>query len=113
MARWLRTRPRHDSRHPLRRTRFMGHMEERLPTRPGEVLNLRDLEQGIEQTKRVASQDVDMKIEPTDVPDESNVVLTVKRIKPWSLVASVDNSGSRAAGKLQGNLSLGATTCLA
>src|SRR5689334_17034006 len=53
-----------------------------------------------------------MKIEPTDVPDESNVVLTVKRIKPWSLVASVDNSGSRAAGKLQGNLSLGVNNVL-
>ncbi|GAB5094626.1 hypothetical protein YK56LOC_03420 [Caballeronia sp. HLA56] len=57
--------------------------------------------------KRVASQDADMKIEPTDIPGESDVVLTVKRGKPYSFVASVDNSGSRATGKLQGNLSLG------
>ncbi|CAE6865443.1 Hemolysin transporter protein ShlB [Paraburkholderia nemoris] len=57
--------------------------------------------------KRVASQDVGMKIEPTDTPGESDVVITMKRVKPWSVVASVDNSGSRATGKLQGNVSLG------
>jgi hemolysin activation/secretion protein len=35
---------------------------------------MRDLEQGLEQMKRVASQDVDMKIEPTDTSRESDVV---------------------------------------
>ncbi|WP_244828606.1 ShlB/FhaC/HecB family hemolysin secretion/activation protein [Caballeronia sp. TF1N1] len=84
-----------------------GSWKTAFPTRPGDVLDLRDLEQGIEQMKRVASQDADMKIEPTDIPGESDVVLTVKRGKPYSFVASVDNSGSRATGKLQGNLSLG------
>ncbi|MDR5856734.1 ShlB/FhaC/HecB family hemolysin secretion/activation protein [Caballeronia sp. LZ062] len=84
-----------------------GTWKTAFPTRPGDVLDLRDLEQGVEQMKRVASQDVDMKIEPTNVPGESDVVLTLKRAKPWSLVASVDNSGSRATGRLQGNVSLG------
>lgn len=84
-----------------------GTWKTAFPTRPGDILDLRDLEQGVEQMKRVASQDVDMKIEPTNVPGESDVVLTLKRTKPWSLVSSVDNSGSRATGKLQGNLSLG------
>jgi len=77
------------------------------PTRPGDVLNLRDLEQGIEQMKRPASQDADMQVEPTGTPGESDVVISLKRAKPWTLVASVDNSGSRATGKLQGNLSVG------
>lgn len=77
------------------------------PTSAGELLNLRDLEQGLEQMKRVASQDVDMQIMPTPVPGISDVVITVKRGKPWTLVASVDNSGSRSTGKWQGNLSLG------
>ncbi|BCQ29743.1 ShlB/FhaC/HecB family hemolysin secretion/activation protein (plasmid) [Caballeronia sp. NK8] len=84
-----------------------GAWKTAFPTSSGDVLDLRDLEQGLEQMKRVASQDVDMKIEPTDVPGESDVVLSLKRAKSWSLVASVDNSGSRATGKLQGNLSLG------
>lgn len=77
------------------------------PTNEGDLLNLRDLEQGLEQMKRVASQDVDMKIEPTDAPGESDVVIAIKRTKPWTLIASIDNSGTEATGKWQGNLSLG------
>ncbi|MFL9942151.1 ShlB/FhaC/HecB family hemolysin secretion/activation protein [Paraburkholderia graminis] len=84
-----------------------GTWKTAFPARDGDLLNLRDLEQGLEQSKRVASQDVDMKIEPTDMPGESDVVISMKRAKPWSVVASVDNSGSRATGKLQGNLSVG------
>jgi hemolysin activation/secretion protein len=48
-----------------------------------------------------------MQVEPSDVPGESDVVITLKRTKPWTIVASVDNSGTRATGKLQGNLSVG------
>lgn len=84
-----------------------GTWKSAFPTRDGNLLNLRDLEQGLEQMKRVPSQDVDMQIVPTDVPGESDVVIAVKRTKPWTVVASVDNSGTRATGKLQGNLSLG------
>ncbi|CAB3764255.1 ShlB/FhaC/HecB family hemolysin secretion/activation protein [Paraburkholderia solisilvae] len=84
-----------------------GTWKTAFPARDGDLLNLRDLEQGLDQMKRVSSQDADMQVMPTDVPGESDVVITVKRTKPWSLVASVDNSGQRATGKLQGNLSLG------
>ncbi|WKZ85397.1 ShlB/FhaC/HecB family hemolysin secretion/activation protein [Ralstonia pickettii] len=83
-----------------------GTWKSAFPARAGDLLNLRDLEQGLEQMKRVASQDVDMQIEPTQAPGVSDVVITVKRAKPWSVVASVDNSGTRATGKLQGNVSL-------
>jgi hemolysin activation/secretion protein len=48
-----------------------------------------------------------MKIVPANVLGESDVVLDVKRGKPWTVVASLDNSGMRATGKLQGNLSVG------
>ncbi|MBC8731248.1 ShlB/FhaC/HecB family hemolysin secretion/activation protein, partial [Paraburkholderia sp. UCT2] len=54
-----------------------GTWKTAFPAREGDMLNLRDLEQGLEQMKRVSSQDVDMKIEPTDVPGESDVVVTV------------------------------------
>lgn len=84
-----------------------GTLKSAFPARAGDLLDLRDLEQGLEQMKRVASQDVDMKIEPTDTPGESDVVVTVKRSKPLSFVASVDNSGTDATGKWQGNVSLG------
>ncbi|WP_373680975.1 ShlB/FhaC/HecB family hemolysin secretion/activation protein [Burkholderia sp. AU18528] len=96
----------------IRRGRFAdeklrGTWKTAFPTRDGELLNLRDLEQGLEQMKRVTSQDVSMQIVPADVPGESDVVLDVKRGKPWTVVASIDNSGTRATGKLQGNLSIG------
>ncbi|MBY8609075.1 ShlB/FhaC/HecB family hemolysin secretion/activation protein [Burkholderia arboris] len=96
----------------VRRVRFAdeklrGTWKTAFPTGDGELLNLRDLEQGLEQMKRVSSQDVSMQIVPGELPGESDVVLDVKRGKPWTVVASVDNSGTRATGKLQGNLSLG------
>ncbi|WJF89114.1 ShlB/FhaC/HecB family hemolysin secretion/activation protein [Paraburkholderia bonniea] len=84
-----------------------GTLSSAFPVRPNDLLNLRDLEQGLEQMKRVASQDVEMQIEPTGTLGESDVVLTVQRSKPWSFVASVDNSGADATGKWQGNVSLG------
>jgi hemolysin activation/secretion protein len=84
-----------------------GTWKTAFPVRSGDLLNLRDLEQGIEQMKRVPSQDAVMQIEPTDTPGESDVVVTLKRSKPWSFVASVDNSGTDATGKWQGNVSLG------
>lgn len=84
-----------------------GTWKTALPTGDGEILNLRDLEQGLEQMKRVSSQDVSMQIVPGERPGESDVVLDVKRGKPWTVVASIDNSGTRATGKLQGNLSVG------
>ncbi|KVM95098.1 ShlB/FhaC/HecB family hemolysin secretion/activation protein [Burkholderia stagnalis] len=87
--------------------KLRGTWKTAFPTRDGELLSLRDLEQGLEQMKRVTSQDVSMQIVPGDLPGESDVVLDVKRGKPWTVVASIDNSGTRATGKLQGNLSVG------
>lgn len=87
--------------------KLRGTWKTAFPTRDGEVLNLRDLEQGLEQMKRVSSQDVSMQIVPGALPGESDVVLDVKRSKPWTVVASIDNSGTRATGKAQGNLSVG------
>ncbi|MGR8023364.1 ShlB/FhaC/HecB family hemolysin secretion/activation protein [Burkholderia cenocepacia] len=96
----------------IRRIRFSdeklrGTWKTAFPTGDGELMNLRDLEQGLEQMKRVSSQDVTMQIVPGELPGESDVVLDVKRSKPWTVVASIDNSGTRATGRLQGNLSVG------
>lgn len=78
------------------------------PTGGGRLLTLRDLEQGLEQMKRVPSQDVDMQIIPSDAPGESDIILNVTRRKPWKLVATFDDSGAKGTGKLQlgGRLSM-------
>ncbi|WP_110953625.1 ShlB/FhaC/HecB family hemolysin secretion/activation protein [Anaerosinus massiliensis] len=72
----------------------------------GDLLNIRDLEQGLEQMKRVPSQDVDIKIQPTKITGQSDIILTVKRTKSWKIVTSIDDSGSENTGKLQATTAL-------
>lgn len=77
------------------------------PANAGDLLNLRDLEQGLEQMKRVSSQDVDMQIVPAEKPGESDVVVSVKRSKPWKILATLDDTGTKGTGKNQAGLSAG------
>ncbi|RWA48145.1 hemolysin [Cupriavidus sp. UYMSc13B] len=84
-----------------------GTWKSAFPARPGDLLNIRELEQGLEQMKRVPSQDVDMQIVPGELPGESDVVISVKRIRPWKVVVGLDDSGSTGTGRLQANASLG------
>lgn len=77
-----------------------------LPARPGDLLNLRDIEQGLEQFKRVPSQDADIDIAPGEAEGESDIVITVARAKPWRLGLTADDAGSAATGRRQGSLSL-------
>ncbi|WP_158545087.1 ShlB/FhaC/HecB family hemolysin secretion/activation protein [Dyella monticola] len=76
------------------------------PLRPGDVLNLRALEQGLEQIKQIASQDVHMNIEPGDQPGTSVVVLTAARTKPWRVTVGANNEGFKSTGRDQGSISL-------
>lgn len=78
-----------------------GTYKNAFPMGRGSLLNIRDIEQGLDQMKRIPSQDVDIQIEPAQEQGQSNLILTVKRKKPWSLVFNVDDSGTRDTGKLQ------------
>ena len=84
-----------------------GTWKNAFPTSAGKLLNLRDLEQGLEQMKRTTSQDVDMQIVPAEGLGESDVVISVKRSKPWKATASLDDSGAKATGKTQAGLQVG------
>lgn len=77
-----------------------------LPLRPGDLLNLRAIEQGLEQMKRVPSQDVKIDIAPGDEPGSSDLVLAVTRGKPWRVTLNQDDSGSRSTGREQGGVNL-------
>lgn len=77
------------------------------PTASGEILNLRDLEQGLENLKRVPTAEADIQIVPGEAPDESDVVvLWRQRSIPIRLSLGADDSGSRQTGKYQGNLTV-------
>jgi hemolysin activation/secretion protein len=83
-----------------------GDWHSAFPIRPGDILNLRDIEQGLEQMKRVPSQEVDFKIIPGDAAGESDILITVKRTRPWRIGLTYDDSGSQSTGKLQSSISL-------
>lgn len=72
----------------------------------GDVLNIRDVEQGLEQMKRVPSQDVAIKLEPAESVGATDIVIEVNRTNPWKITMSLDNSGTKDTGKLQASTSL-------
>ena len=77
------------------------------PFHEGDILNVRDIEQGIEQAKRLPSQDISVQLLPSEQPQRTDVVLTVKRGKNFYGTISVDDSGLKDTGKLQWYTSIG------
>ena len=77
------------------------------PFREGDVLNVRDIEQGLEQAKRLPSQDITVKLLPAQEPQMTDVLLTVTRGKNVYGTISVDDSGLEDTGKLQWYTSVG------
>lgn len=70
------------------------------PLSEGDILNLRALEQGLEQVKRLSSFDISMQLVPS--PDKlarTNVMLTLARQKPWHINATIDDAGVGPTGK--------------
>ncbi|MGP1667119.1 MAG: ShlB/FhaC/HecB family hemolysin secretion/activation protein, partial [Rhodanobacter sp.] len=84
-----------------------GAWQSALTVRPGDLLNLRDIEQGLEQIKRVPSQDVNIDIAPGDAPGMSDLIITVKRRRPWHMVTTLDDTGSHATGRGQAGINAG------
>lgn len=82
------------------------HPAAAMPVRPGELLNLRDIEQGLENLRRLPSGDADIRIEPGEAPGESDIVIERKQGFPLRLSLALDDSGSRSTGKYMGALSL-------
>jgi hemolysin activation/secretion protein len=76
------------------------------PIGEGDLLNLRALEQGLEQFKRLSSQDVSMDIAPGEQAGESDVVLTVHRTRRWHVALNASDAGLRATGRDQGGADL-------
>lgn len=73
------------------------------PVRPGDILNIRDVEQGLEQMKRVSSQSVTMRLLPGTSVGASIIELSIKQDKPVHGSISFDNSGLESTGVYQGS----------
>ena len=79
---------RQDCQHPFCRKECARQLEDRISSRPGDILNLRQgLEQGLEQMKRLPFRDVDFQLVPGKNPGESDVVITMKTIDSYETEA--------------------------
>jgi hemolysin activation/secretion protein len=76
--------------------RFFSYLA--LPLEVGNVLNLRDMEQAVDQLKRLQSQNVEFKIRPGTFSNGSVLVAEVAVKKPWLINMSLDDSGSDETG---------------
>ena len=75
-----------------------------MPMAQGDILNIRNIEQGLENLKRVPSADANMELMPTDTVGETDVVIAYKQSLPFHLTLGLDDSGSKATGRLQGSV---------
>jgi len=71
------------------------------PGLKGKVLNLRDIEQGIEQINRVREEPLHIDILPDEQPGYSVVNLTATPEFPLSASVTLDNSGQKGTGEVQ------------
>jgi hemolysin activation/secretion protein len=72
----------------------------------GRPLNLRDIEQGMDQMNRLPSSDVQIKIEPGGRPGSSLVVIEDRPGRTWRVGAGLDNSGQVSTGATKYKASL-------
>lgn len=77
------------------------------PIREGDILNIRNIEQGIEQMKRIGSQNVSVELEPGTKPLATNIVLETTKKPPIHGMISIDDSGLKDTGKLQWTAAIG------
>ncbi|ORF41406.1 ShlB/FhaC/HecB family hemolysin secretion/activation protein [Snodgrassella alvi] len=82
-------------------------IQNEFPARSGDILNLRNLEQGLENLKRVPTAEADIQIVPAEAPNESDVVVSWSQRKvPVRISFNADDSGSHATGRYQGGVTL-------
>ncbi len=72
-----------------------------LPIRSGELLDLRDLEQGLENLQRLPDTEASFKLVPGRLPGESDLQVSWQQEKPWRVSVSLDDAGSESTGKKQ------------
>lgn len=77
-----------------------------MPARPGDILNLRDIEQGLENFKRVPTAEADIQIVPADEPGESDLLIAWKQAFPLRLTLNVNDGGAKTTGKYLGSVTV-------
>jgi hemolysin activation/secretion protein len=83
-----------------------------LSIKNNEILNLKNIDQGLENLKRTSNRDVDIKIGPavaqngTELVGYSDLIVTSRPYKKLGLSLGIDNSGSKNTGQYIGTLGI-------
>lgn len=79
----------------------------KFPNKTNELFNLYQLEQGLENLKRLPTAEVDMKIVPSETKGSSDVIVKWKqRTIPIRVAFNIDDSGGHSTGRYQGGVTL-------
>ena len=85
---------------------WRGRLWNAIPASSGDILNLRDIEQGLENFKRVPSASADIKIVPGEQEATSDLQVNWREGRPVRLSLGLDDSGSRTTGRYLGSATL-------
>ena len=77
------------------------------PGLKGKTLNLRDLEEGLDQLRRLASNNPTLELESGANPGDTIVVIRNEPARRWHISAGGDNYGSDSTGREQGFVTVG------
>ncbi len=77
------------------------------PAGSGRLLNLRELEQGLDQLNRLQSNNVRLSLVPGEKPGTTDVVLDNEASGKSHLSLTLDNNGTEPTGEIQGHVSFG------
>ncbi len=82
------------------------------PMQAGDLLNVRDIEQALENLKRIPTADADIKIVPSSDPNaelgDSDLWVSYQTSSVFRVSLAVDDSGTQATGKYQSSVTLSA-----
>ncbi|MBX9291250.1 ShlB/FhaC/HecB family hemolysin secretion/activation protein, partial [Serratia marcescens] len=85
---------------------WRGRLWNAIPASRGDILNLRDIEQGLENFRRVPSVNADIKIVPGAEDGTSDLQVNWHEGRPVRLSLGVDDSGSKSTGRYLGSATL-------
>ena len=81
-----------------------------VPAQSGDLLNVRDIEQALENFRRAPTAQADIQIQAAEgdgaAPGQSDIVVNYRQAMPLRLTLSADDSGTKATGKYQGAITL-------
>lgn len=87
-----------------------GNTFSALPLSEGDVLDLRAIEQGLENLRRVPTAEADIEITPSEEADaqagDSDLVVQYRQAFPFRFSASLDDGGARTTGRHQAGVSV-------